>query len=80
MKEEFIDVSLVIKSEGTPKPFTKEEAKKGRVKMGKKRRPNTTNVPKREFDIGGGSEMVLSSQVLLILKQEYPEKNPFCPN
>ncbi|XP_020626785.1 skeletal aspartic acid-rich protein 1-like [Orbicella faveolata] len=67
---EFIDVSLVIESKGKPKPFTKEEVEKGRVKMGKNRgprcfKPKQYNKCPKEFDIGGGSEMVLSSQVMV---------------
>ena len=60
---EFIEVSLVIKSKGKPKPFNETEV----VKQ-KKRRPRCFkrgyyNKCPKEFDIGGGSEMVLSSQV-----------------
>lgn len=47
--------------------------------MGKNRgprcfKPKQYNKCPKEFDIGGGSEMVLSSQVLLI-QQVYPEKS-----
>ena len=60
---EFIDVSLVIRSKGKPKPFKETEV----VKQ-KKRRPRCFkrgqyNKCPKEYDIGGGSEMVLSSQV-----------------
>ncbi|KAL9988168.1 hypothetical protein ACROYT_G002576 [Oculina patagonica] len=67
---EFIDVSVVIKSKGKPKAHTEEEVEKGKVEKGKKRRPRcfkkkTYSKCPKQFDVGGGSEMVLSTQVMV---------------
>lgn len=61
---EFVDVALVIKSKGKPKPHEEDEI----TKPTKYRRPRCFKRGKynkcpKEFDIGGGSEMMLSSQV-----------------
>ncbi|XP_068739952.1 skeletal aspartic acid-rich protein 1-like [Montipora capricornis] len=60
---EFIDVALVIKSKGKPKQIPQGDRNKRRhPRCFKTIRYN--KCPK-EFDIGGGSEIVLSSQVMV---------------
>lgn len=62
---EFVDVTLVIKSKGKPKPHEEDEISK-RTKHRRPRcfkRGKYNKCPKEFDDIGGGSEMMLSSQV-----------------
>ena len=65
---EFIDVTLVIKSKGKPKQKSENEQ---RGKDGKRRHPRCFRTIRhkkcpKQFDIGGDSEIVLSSQVNFI--------------
>lgn len=57
----FIDLTLKIKSKGTPKKESKEDRKKS------KRKPicrkNSTACPSEVYDLGGGSVMVLNKVV-----------------
>lgn len=64
---EFIDVTLVIKSKGKPKQKSENEL---RGKDGKRRHPRCFRTIRhkkcpKQFDIGGDSEIVLSSQVMV---------------